>query len=361
MEIINILLIGNDMEYCKALSESISKLSKEIMISLCENRNIYLMNTEKHQLIILEGEKKCEIIPEGTIHILLVESKNEVCIDIENKIFHLYKYENVKELIRILYIIYNVITEKSVITISDNNCKMISVFSSYGGSGKTSVSLGLAQEFVRFRGKKMLYINYEECDGTWNYFDFQNENKFDSIGNYLYFLNKEKYFDVNSFLKEDEYGVFFFKPSFGRNQLRGLCSEDLSFFINKLMETNLFDYIIFDCHTSLDESTLWLLKNSCHIVYLAENFKNINNGNLTRRDIGEIEYLENKSNSSIREKLIIVYNRNQLTDFDIKNELTVCIDTDFDSFQTVNGIKKINIERGFGEGIKSIADKIEND
>ena len=360
MEIINILLIGNDMEYCKALCKSISELSEEIMITLCDKRNIDLLNSDNHSLLLIEGEKEGKNLQVNDNRVLLVESKKEAYIDIENKIFYLYKYENVKELIRTLFIIYSAQTGKSVATFSDNNCKLVSVFSSYGGGGKTSISLGLAQEFVRFRGKKILYINYEECDGTWNYMDFQSENKYDSIGNYLYYLNKGRELDLKAFLKEDVYGVSYFKPSLGRNQLKGLCTDDLCKFTNRLIETNQFEYIIFDCHTCLDDSTLWLLKNSCRIVYLAENIHNLNADSLNFKDIGVMKFIENKFNSSIKEKLIKVYNMNQNMDTETKNEETVVIEMDPDSFQILNGIIKINIERGFGEGIKSIADRIEN-
>src|SRR5665648_772394 len=316
------------------------------MITLYDKKNFTLLNIDNPSLVLIEEENDCVKIQGKDYHILLVESKKEACIDIENKIFRLYKYENVKELIRSLFIIYNALTGKSIATISDNNCKLISVFSCCGGGGKTSISLGLAQEFVRFRGKHTLYINYEECDGTWNYMDFQREKKYDSIGNYLYYLNKGRDLDLNAFLKEDEYGVFYFKPSMGRNQLKGLCADDLCLFCNKLIETNMFEYIIFDCHASLDDSTLWLLKNSCRIVYLVENIQNPVNFTATQRDIGAIEYMENRFCCNLGEKLIKVYNTNQSTltnlNTDLKNEVA------------------INIERGFGEGIKSIANKIEN-
>jgi len=360
MELINILFIGNDMEYCKALSKSISELSKEIMITLRDKRNIALLNSESYSLLLIEGEKEGENLQVNDNRIMLVESKKEEYIDIENKIFHLYKYENVKELIRTLFIIYSAQTGKSVATISDNNCKLVSVFSSYGGGGKTSISLGLAQEFVRFRGKKILYINYEECDGTLNYMDFQSEDKYDSIGNYLYYLNKGRELDLKAFLKEDLYGVSYFKPSLGRNQLKGICTDDLCKFTNKLIETNQFEYIIFDCQTCLDDSTLWLLKNSCRIVFLAENIKNINTYCLNSKDNGVMKFIENKFKASINEKLIKVYNMNQDMDTEIKDEGAVVIDMDPDSFQIMNGIVKINIERGFGVGIKTIADRIEN-
>jgi MinD-like ATPase involved in chromosome partitioning or flagellar assembly len=281
-------------------------------------------------------------------------------MDIENKIFCLYKYENVKKIIRSLFIIYNVLTGKSVTAISDNNCKLIAVTSSYGGGGKTSISLGLAQEFVRFRGKKTLYVNYEDCDGTWNYMDFQIEKKDDSIGSYLYYLNKGRNLDVSAFLKEDEYGVFYFKPSLGRNQLKGLCADDLCLFCNRLIETNMFEYIIFDCHACLDDSTLWLLKNSFRIIYLAEKIRDSDTIDYTQRDTGAIEYIENKFCCGLGEKLIKVYNKNNSMETEFENVETVNIETDVNSFQTTKGIRKINIERGFGEGVKLIANKIEN-
>lgn len=370
MNLINILLIGKDMQYCKALSESLAELSKEMMITLCDQSAITLLNSDNHTLLLVEGNLSVEKL-QGNLGvkklqgndncILLVESKQEEIIDIENKIFCLYKYENVKEIIRMLFTIYNSLTGKSVTTIGDNNSKIISVFSGYGGSGKTSISLGLAQEFVRFRGKKVLYINYEECEGTWNYMDFQSENKYDSIGNYLYYLNKGIEIDLKAFLKQDVYGVSYFKPSLGRNQLKGLCTEDLCKFTNKLIATNQFEYIIFDCHICLDESTLWLLKNSCWIVYLAENTHNANFDSCAIKDIGIIKYIESKFNGSIAEKLIKVYNKVQVEDIETNIEEFVIIGMDPGSFQIQNELIKINIEREFGEGIKSIADRIEDD
>ncbi|MBK5245793.1 MAG: hypothetical protein JJE49_00815 [Peptostreptococcaceae bacterium] len=360
MEIINILLIGNDMEYCKALSESISELSKEIMITLYDKRNMNLENIDHNSILVVEEEKDCKKIQGNDYQILLVESNKEACMDIENRIFRLYKYENVKELIRSLFIIYNVFTGKSITAISDNNCKLIAVTSSYGGGGKTSVSLGLAQEFVRFRGKKTLYINYEDCDGTWNYMDFQRGKMEDSIGSYLYYLNKGRSFDFNAFLKEDEYGVFYFKPSLGRNQLKALSAEDLCLFCNKLIETNMFEYIIFDCHACLDDSTLWLLKNSFRIIYLAEETQDLCAVNVTQRDLGAIEYIENKFSGRLGEKLIKVYNMHQAVPIEAKNGEAVYMEKDVNSFQIVQGIRKINIEREFGEGIKSIANRIED-
>lgn len=359
MELINILLIGKDRQYCKALSESLSELSKEIMITFCDYSNVALLNSDQHLLLLIEGNIECEQLQRNNC-VILVESKQEEIIDIENKIFCLYKYQNIKEFIRMLFIIYNTLTGKMVTTISDNNCKLVSVLSGYGGSGKTSISLGLAQEFVRFREKKTLYINYEECDGTWNYFDLQDDNKYDSIGNYLYYFNKEREVDLKAFLRQDVYGVSYFKPSSGRNQLKGLSADELCKFTNKLIETNQFEYIIFDCHLCLDENTLWLLKNSCDIVYLAENSKNSKLNSYTTKDFGIINYIENRINSSIMEKFIKVYNKDQDLDIQIREEEIIVIGMDPSSFQIQDNIIKINIEREFGKGIKSIADRIEN-
>ncbi len=360
MELMNILVIGKDMQYCKALSESLSELCKEMMVTLCDQNSMTLQNLDNHALLVLEGNIAFEKLQLTNHCVLLVENEKEEIIDIENIIFCLYKYKNVKELIRNLFTIYNALTGKSVTTISDNNCKLVSVFSGYGGSGKTSISLGVAQEFARFRDKKIIYINYEECDGLWNYMDFQNENKYDSIGNYLYYLNKGKELDLKAFLKEDAYGISYFIPSMGRNQLKGLSTDDLCKFANKLIEKNQFDYIIFDCQTCLDESTLWLLKNSCSIVYLAENHQDSNSTSFTAKDLGIIKFIESKFNSNITEKLINVYNKNQAVDAEIKREEAIIIGMDSSSFQKQNGIIKINIEREFGEGIKLIVDRIEN-
>lgn len=361
MEIINILLTGRDMAFCKALSESISQLSKEIMITVTDRENREQLERDHFLLFLVEGEKVPEPEKRTRDSVFLVENKSEALKDAKNKIFNLYKYENVKEMIQEIYLAFNLITGKSIVAIQKDGCRIISIFSIFGGSGKTAVSMGLGQEFARFRGKKTLYINFEEWDGPGDQLDVGNHHDCHSIGDYLYYINKERETELYAFLNQDEYGVFFFHPTEGRNQLKGLNAEELGDFIKQLTDTSRFDYILFDCHNCLDDTTLWLLDNSFQIVYLVENIPLTENSALGSRDEQVIAYMGNKLNCNLGGKIIKVLNGIRDGDDNWRDKEVIIIDWDPASFRVSKGIKKINIERGFGQGIKAVADRIEND
>lgn len=358
MEIIHVLFIGRDMEYCKALSDSIAQLSKEIIITLYEKGKEKNVTDKGFQLVLIDGIK-AEFATEEVPLIFLVENKNEVIQSLEKKYFSLYKYENVKQLIRDILLVFNATTGKNVALIRDNGCKVFSVFSCYGGSGKTCISLGLAQELVRFRGKKPLYINYEEWDGSCNYLGLNSENKMNTLGNYLYYINRRREVEIKAFVQEDEYGVSYFSPALGRNQMKALKVEEFSDFINKLILTKQFAYIIVDCQASFDENTQWLLRNSFKIIYIVEKNRGVSSGGLSLRDEGVLEYLKNINHCDIADKIIKVANGNSEMDENKGCGDLMFMDMDPASFSPLNGRIKISIERGFGEGIKKLADKIE--
>lgn len=360
MEIITILLKGKDMDYCKALTRSISQLSRELLITIAAQADQNGTDFENYDLIVYEGCVQNEFLLKRPGSILLAEDRKDQCKHQEAGFFTLYKYGNVKELIKDILLIFNLVTGKKVTILSDNNCKIVSVYSGFGGAGKTSLSIGLAQEFGRFRDKNTLYVNFEEWDHTEKYFEVQSENRLNSIGDYLYYSSRGRKVNLDSFLGKDGYGTHYFKPVAGRNQLKTLTGEEFSDFINNLIEAEWLEYIIFDCSNCLDENTLWLLKNSYTIVYIFDNRYAADSRVSVENVDPVIQYLKEKTTPGILERMINVANGKEADEIELENQETIFMESDPGSFQSTNGKIQINIERGFGQGIRKLADKIEN-
>jgi MinD-like ATPase involved in chromosome partitioning or flagellar assembly len=219
--------------------------------------------------------------------------------------------------------------------------------------------LGLAQEFVRFREKKTLYVNFEEWDRTGKYFESTCENKLNTIGDFLYYSSRERTVNLDSFLEADEYGIRHFKPVSGRNQLKNLTNEEFSCFTNNLIGEECFHYIIFDCSNSLDENTLWLLQNSNRLICLSEKHPSSIQSDWSANEDPAILFLKEEFKTGGPEKLIKVLNMNEMPDGEMENSEIIFIEQDPGSFHLMKGIVQINIERGFGQGIRQLADEIE--
>jgi len=358
MEIIQLLLTGKDQNYCRALSRSISLLSRDMLITFSGGEMAQNLVKGKYELCIFEGEPFENVHEDLRGVVLLVENKEEERSDLEKSLFYIYKYKNVKEIIKEILLAYNLFTGKRVMTLNDNNCRMVSVYSGAGGLGKTSIAIGLAQEFSRFRQKKVLYINYEEWDNTGEYFGFEKEDQPNSVSDYLYYLSRGKQVNLESFLVVDEFGICFFKPVTGRNLLKNLNKEDLCNFFNQIIGAESIDYVIIDCNNCLDENTLWLLKNANHVVYLSDDGFPVKARNSSNKDEFVIRFLEEKIND-ISQRIIKVSNMNEDYESRQDGNGTIYVQRDPASFHFENGRIKISVERGFGQGIRAIADQVE--
>lgn len=354
----NILLIGKDLDYCRAFSKSVSRISREVSITLVDGNDAECLEKQAYDLILWEGLERTKEEKADAFHINLVKHKDNLLWDLENHQYQVCKFDNIKSILKSLHMIYCMKSGEVAPAFDNGKSQLICVFSQKGGMGKTAVSLGLAQEFAQFREKKVLYLNYEEWNTTTDYFPFQDVPFMNNLDYYLYCLQRKKPYHAEAFLSQFLKDLYSFHPSGGRNQLRLLNSEELNQFLSKTMETLPMDYIFVDCPNSLDEAMLWMLKNADGLVYITET--DMQNDMDIRENRGEkiISYIEEKTNRVIGEKLIRVLNQYKMDEVDDFDE-HITIPWDPGSFSAEDGKCKIRSDLSFGMGIGKLADAIE--
>lgn len=347
MEMITILLVSEDIDYATTFAKCMAVKNNRFLFTVAEKSTpSQEEDVDKYDVLLLDG------VYEGinSPFIQLVDKRG--CSNIaEWQQLSLYKYDNLNYFEAHILFFCGSKTGRQEIHLHKGHTKILAFHSSCGGSGKTSVSLGLAQELRRYHDKKVLYINFEEIESTSQYFKLKEEYR--TISEYLYYLNREDNVGsyISSFTIKDEYGVETFVPSQGRNELKTLNKEELSTFFKRVTKDGNYDYILIDCDGSLKEETLWLL-SVCDQAIFVEKHKE------GSKQVKFKKYLQFCLGESFLQKTISLYNLLEKIPTENEDEDLLTIYREPASFKHFqDGLYTyitINIDREFGMGIKGL-------
>ena len=156
---------------------------------------------------------------------------------------------------------------------SENNersySKVISMFSSSGGAGKSTIAVNLANQLSSF-GKRVLYLDLQLLNTTFLYYGDTNK-KFDMNFTNLIFSIKENSTDIkniitNIVVKDDQTNVFFIPPPYFSLEIDELTAEDYEDIIHELKVSNIVDYIVIDTETGIKSKNITIFKHSDFII-----------------------------------------------------------------------------------------------
>lgn len=171
---------------------------------------------------------------------------NEAVADWDNHIY--YKYGSVRRLAAGIMAAYAEYSGDPVLPLPDGRIEVAGFASSSGGTGCTTVSLGVARELTRFYGRKVLYLPLSPFADVAVHFGNSGEGH--GLKKYLYhFLSVEdpRRIAIEDFLVCDDYGILTFRPEQGKNPLSDdLGSDVFREFVAALMKSGRFDVLIFD-------------------------------------------------------------------------------------------------------------------
>jgi len=368
MENISLLIITDDKAYGKALGTGI--------ITVCRNFDIKIMNSydffserkefyfkdvdgvflDKYDLILWDGKEAS--VSFGDKIILMTDDHAMVTRNYNDKRFCVYKYSNVRVMVSVLLDIYSFLTGKCAVNLQQRDVQIISFVSAEGGAGTTTLAMAAAQELSRFRGKKVMYVSFEEIESTGEYMECPSGIK--GVGVYLYHLFKNsngKPF-IESYVVHDGFGTEAFAPTKGRNPLRSLTCDELSIFLSSLIECGRYDVILMDTGNNLCEMDILCADVASKICFVtSQSVKNI-------REVQYLQYLMCRCGEQIVSKIIKVRNLispNEGTSlYDKKDDiLEPCLYIKrYNGIVYNENITKIIVENGFGENIRKLVEKL---
>jgi cellulose biosynthesis protein BcsQ len=189
------------------------------------------------------------------------------------------------------------------------------------------------------------------------------------IGAYLYYLFKPDGItpDASAFMTNDKFGMRAFVPTQGLNELCELDSDKITSFLEELINSGAYDYILIDMGESLNKEAKYIL-NLCDKVIVVSGHES---GGCARTNrylrcikhiIGEnIEPADesvDSKNDDVTNNLIVVYNNITEPEELAFDDTNIYIEYDPESIDKSGDVFEVSIDRDLGIGIKELVKKL---
>lgn len=347
MKTINVYLETKDPDYSFALSNSLLQNNKYFSIQVGSP---------------IQEHKECDIyltddmnaLTQNTVY--LTEDPALETVNIENSCYILHKYQHVNHISNILRLAYSDYAKSEMLSDETEHTNIVSICSSSGGTGCTSVALGLCQELVRFHGKRVLYISLEDFESTSYYFPYKTQEA-NNITKYVYHILNKKHcchYITEGYMLKDEYGIFAFHPAKGRNPLCELTGNEFVTFINHITSEKIFSDLILDCGNGFGDSILSALQLSVTVFKITGNTPDFH------RSANYLSTMSNRLATKDVAEMIEVSNFYFAPDTEDGEPLSesdnqqLMIEEDSASFDVINGRRVISLDKMFGQGIRDL-------
>lgn len=344
MDFIRIGLYTKDEEYGQMLSKRLTQLYSRFFITLLSEDMLVDPNfREQYDLVLIDGLKE----PLKGKYIGLVNSHSEVLLKEESLEYKLYKYGNVKEMVKHLLFIYGKVSGHKTAYIDSQKTRLISFVGSRGGVGTTSVAKSTANYLTRFKGKNVLFISLDEL-----LFQAASPNQ-KGLDEFLYHYREGRPTStyLECYMTDNIWGTRSFNSERGKNSMNELGGEELQKLIGFFMQHGEFDYICVDCgqRFSKREEILFQISHKVVVVYSLER---------SQDDISLIkDYFSRFEGFDFVEKIVHVgnkYNYGAMVDEIDDKKYSYIIDFDRDSFTQRLGDDP-SLDLDFGKGVKLLS------
>ena len=272
----------------------------------------------------------------------------------------IYKYGGASAIASELRFRYAMLSGATAKSVSGVSTGLLAFAGAAGGVGKTAVSIAVARELSGYHKLKVLFLSMETPESIDLYMDGEGGGR--GLSDYLYYLFSKNDNNVSScpeaFLTVDRWGVEFFLPGRGRNELSELPPEKFLRFLSALSSARKYDCICFDITAASTENCFTFMQMMKQIILIDDGspaalLKN-------KRFLKDLDAV---GIADIAGSLVQVRNKwaSQKTFEDAiqnREEADIFIEYDPESFrQTVSGME-IAMDRRFGLGVKKLAEEI---
>lgn len=225
--------------------------------------------------------------------------------------------------------------------------KILYFCSSGGGSGKTTIALGVADELCRFHDKKVLYLCMEPFSGSDKYFEVFDRKK--DMDEYLYLLFSKKEANLFDFLATDTYGTFAFCMNKFRNPFYEMTELEMREVLENLDICGQFDYIVCDGYLPFGQLEMMLTSSAYKICIVDDGKKE----SALKKMLSYFErgiYVQ-------KDKLVKVKNFAEFEDESEDGTVFILRDSDCIGVSQ-SGMLQVNTDGDFGLGIKKLCGEV---
>jgi cellulose biosynthesis protein BcsQ len=293
MSTISLILADKDDFFSERFSRYIlehNSIFDIIAFTKCEYLMEYLGNNSADILLIdkdfINDEVKAYL--KNSLVIVLDDADN----DYDGEYCHISKYQKTEDIIKKITFKYaESIGDKSIISANSTGAaKLVSVYSPIGGSGKTTIALGLAASMTA-RGQRVVYFNMEKFNSTGAYLSTDGQEGLSEI--FLKLKNKNAMgknasnaqvsfqsndgeeskiesfsFAIMKRLLTDSSGLLYFAPPESAMEFNEMTTEEIITLLEEIANIADLDYVIIDLPTEFNESVIDVLKLSESVVFV---------------------------------------------------------------------------------------------
>lgn len=350
MENMKCVLVTEDKNYGELLSRCLRRAGST-NITICS----VIDKVEIYDYIIVDMEtvnkskydEICKLSKKDTLCIKMLGSSVE-----KEDEYSLLKYEPLSKWISKAIKIYA--KERGQIFINpayQKKTKVISLISSAGGMGATSIAMAVASDFSFCGGKKVMYLSLKSQCQELQFFHKKDENDFRT---FLYRRHMEgEELAAEDFMSRNQYGVYSFNISNIENPLKYLKKEHLENFFRKIITEDDFDIIVFDIGTEISHISRLAIGLSDRKIFLSSKEKD----EYFQYFLKECSY--NKNSDFLVENF--AYPASKFDEFfeddeDEDEEMSekIKIVEDLEAFQMIDGIKNFDLNSSFGISIRNL-------
>lgn len=262
---LNIAIFDKDITYAQALTRYLMSTKRQ---QFCIN----LFSTESQLLDFLQSNSLDILLISDSFYPLIKLQKNiEVIIllieeTINTQLLELpyiCKYQKGEVIVHQLITYYTSKSEKEILENTKAKPYLIGTYSPTGGSGKTTISMGIAQSLAT-QGCSTLFISLESIPSYTQLLDSDNKSSISDLFYYFRLKTENMLMKLEGIRGFDECSnLFYLPPPLHPNDMVSFSDEDWVSLINLLIKKGHYEYIILDFTSDFSMRNCQLL-NLCH-------------------------------------------------------------------------------------------------
>lgn len=266
--IIKIVIADNHTEYVKRLVSGLQK-KKELSIFVYNKKESFeeALRTRKFDIILFtqalyDGRTA---LPNSALAVMLTDGSEEIS-EVYKKFYKINKYQRISTIYSRLLNAYADICQNTAEE-NDGYAKKIIFYSPMGGSGKTTIALAAARR-IAMQGKSVLYLSFEDIPSDGDYLEQSETDQ--GISELLSCLEKDSLTLKLQGLVHQKTDNFYYLNHFSSpNDIYELTPDEIQKMIKKISNTGLYDYLMIDTETALNDNKKMLFECADKIVVIS--------------------------------------------------------------------------------------------
>ena len=270
---ISIAVADSNREYLERLTEVLQQ-NGDLDISIFYNadRLISSMEKERYDVVLFDpdiSDTKLSF-PNVKLAVCLYSDEavnKELYVDMDN----IRKYQRISNIYKDILKKYADIAGYSANFSNAKRTKIQAVYSPIGGSGKTVISLAIAEKMSQL-GKNVLYFSTEQLSSSASYFEYKEEGNTALVET----ISSGASFDMKlkGITKQGNNGVNYIEGFERIADYIDITYEEMKDVLNNIKKTGIFDSIIVDMACSIDHITkaVWEEADEIFVICKSGNF-----------------------------------------------------------------------------------------